>query len=106
MNNEKNSSPHDGPEDDLQQRRRRLLKRSLLMVPAIVTLRAQPVMAATGTNTYGYGSYTFNDENGNGTRQPKEGIIPTGEVFYTQFEAWEASHPDVRDEVYPQFSTQ
>ena len=87
MNNDKKVTYSDGATSDLQQRRR-LLKRGLLLVPAIITLRAQPAMAATNTNTYGYCSYNFIDQNHNEEFDPgPDTKLDCAEVYYTQEEA-------------------
>lgn len=84
--NDNNQKPESLPTPEGQQRaqRRKLLKRGALLVPAVLTLHARPAMAATGTNTYGYGNYVLNS-NGD--------VISGGKVFYTKQEANSASDP-------------
>ena len=55
--NDENHESNMTPQDAHRSKRRQLLKRGALLVPAIITLHARPAHAQTD-GSYGYNSYT------------------------------------------------
>ena len=58
-NSDENQKPDITQEEAHRSKRRQLLKRGALLVPAIVTLHARPAHAQMTDGSYGYNSYTI-----------------------------------------------
>lgn len=77
------SDQRDDSLDEAISKRRQLLKKGALLVPAVLTLHARPALASQTDGSYGYANYILS----NGQS------VQGGQYFHTQQEAHDNSDP-------------